>query len=107
MLANNICVLEKDIAVKRYTLPYFLGRRALYLFAAIYYLAYISIIAMVVLNILPPICLVSLLTIIIVQRNIGKFLKRQDKAVTFITAIKNYIAVMGSLTITLFLSAIF
>ena len=106
MLANNICDLEKDIAVKRYTLPYYLGQKALYLFAAIYYLSYASIIAMVVLDILPPICLVSLLTIVVVQRNIGIFMKRQDKAVTFIISIKNYIAIMGSLTVMLFIAAI-
>ncbi len=106
MLANNICDLEKDIAVKRYTLPYYLGQKALYLFAAIYYLSYASIIAMVVLDILPPICLVSLLTIVVVQRNIGIFMKRQDKAVTFIISIKNYIAIMGSLTVMVFIAAI-
>ncbi len=106
MLANNICDLEKDIAVKRYTLPYYLGKKALYLFAAIYYLAYASIIAMVVLDILPPISLVTLLSIIVVQRNINIFMKRQDKAVTFIASIKNYVAIMGSLAIMVFIAAI-
>lgn len=106
MLANNICDLEKDIRVKRYTLPYYLGKKALYLFAAIYYLAYISIIAMVALGILSPVCLASLLTIIPVQRNISIFMEQQDKAVTFITAIKNYVLIMGSLTATVFISAL-
>ncbi len=105
MLANNICDLEKDIAVKRYTLPYYLGRKALYLFAAIYYAVYIAIIAMVILGILSPICLISLITVIFVQRNISIFMKRQDKATTFITSIKNYIIVMGSLTLLVFISA--
>jgi 1,4-dihydroxy-2-naphthoate octaprenyltransferase len=106
MLANNICDKEKDIKVKRHTLPYYLGDKALYLFAAIYYLAYISIAAMVLLGILSPLCLVSLLTIFPVQRNISIFMKRQDKAVTFITAIKNYVLIMGSLTAMVFISVI-
>ncbi|NLK85910.1 MAG: UbiA family prenyltransferase [Clostridiaceae bacterium] len=107
MLANNICDIEKDIKVKRYTLPYYLGRKALYVFASIYFLAYISIIVMAVTGILSPLCLVSLLTLIPVQRNIRVFLKHQDKAVTFITAIKNYVLIMGSLTAMVFISAIF
>ncbi len=105
MLANNTCDVEKDVKVRRYTLPYYLGKKALWLFALLYYACYASIVAMVVLSILSPVCLVSLLTIIPVQRNINIFMERQDKASTFITSIKNYIIIMGSLTITVFVSA--
>lgn len=105
MLANNTCDVEKDVKVRRYTLPYYLGKKALWLFALLYYACYASIVAMVVLRILSPVCLVSLLTIIPVQRNINIFMERQDKASTFITSIKNYIIIMGSLTITVFVSA--
>lgn len=104
MLANNTCDVEKDVKVRRYTLPYYLGKKALWLFALLYYACYASIVAMVVLRILSPVCLVSLLTIIPVQRNINIFMERQDKASTFITSIKNYIIIMGSLTITVFVS---
>lgn len=105
MLANDTCDVEKDVKVRRYTLPYYLGKKALWLFALLYYACYASIVAMVVLRILSPVCLVSLLTIIPVQRNINIFMERQDKASTFITSIKNYIIIMGSLTITVFVSA--
>jgi len=105
MLANNTCDVEKDVKVRRYTLPYYIGKKALWLFALLYYACYASIVAMVVLRILSPVCLVSLLTIIPVQRNINIFMERQDKASTFITSIKNYIIIMGSLTITVFVSA--
>ncbi|HPU59044.1 MAG TPA: prenyltransferase, partial [Candidatus Avimonas sp.] len=85
------------IEVKRYTLPYFIGRkRATWLFAGLYYLVYLSIILMVVLKILHPVCLLILLTLIPVQKNINIFLKEQDKATTFITAIKNYIIIMAA-----------
>lgn len=105
MLANNICDIEKDITVKRHTLPYYLGLRALYLFAAIYYMTYIATIVMVALKILSPISLISLLTIFIVQKNINKFMKLQEKASTFIVSIINYVIIMGTNTILILISA--
>lgn len=104
MLANNICDLEKDIAVKRHTLPYYIGKKALYLFAGLYYLTYAATIAMVALKILHPICLLSLVSIILVQKNINTFFKKQDKATTFLTAIKNYIIIMGINTVMIMIS---
>lgn len=106
MLANNICDVEKDVAVKRYTLPYYLGKKALILFAALYYLTYVDIILMTALGILPPVCLLFLLTLFVVQKNINVFMKVQDKATTFGTAIINYIVIMGSVTLLIFISAI-
>lgn len=104
MLANNICDVEKDVAVKRYTLPFYLGSRALALFAGIYYLTYAATIVMVMLKILSPICLISLLTIFIVQKNIKKFMKLQQKSTTFMVAITNYIIIMGVNTVLIFVS---
>lgn len=107
MLANNICDVEKDIAVKRYTLPYYLGKKkALYLFAGIYYLTYAATALLVLLGILAPVCLLSLLTIFIVQKNIGIFMKRQVKAETFIVSIINFILIMGANTLLIFISVI-
>lgn len=106
MLANNICDLEKDIAVKRFTLPYYLGKSAIYLFAGIYYLAYMGIILLVAFKVLHPICLIALLTIFVVQKNINQFIKVQDKATTFMCSIKNYIIIMGSITIMIFISGL-
>jgi 1,4-dihydroxy-2-naphthoate octaprenyltransferase len=107
MLANNICDLEKDILVKRHTLPYYIGNKSLYLFASLYYLTYIATIVMVIFKILSPISLISLFTIIFVQRNINQFFKKQDKATTFILSIKNFILIMGTNTIMIFISAFF
>ncbi len=105
MLANNICDLEKDIAVKRHTLPYYIGKKALYLFAALYYITYFATIVMVIVGILSPICLLSLITIIPVQKNINVFFRKQDKATTFLMAIKNYILIMGVNSLMIFISA--
>ncbi len=106
MLANNICDLEKDIQVKRHTLPYYIGKTALPLFAGIYYLAYFSMILMVVFGILPPVVLVALFTIIPVQKNISVFLKKQDKATTFNVSIMNFILIMGANTLAIFLAVL-
>jgi len=105
MLANNICDVEKDIAVKRYTLPYYLGKRSLQLFAMLYYLCYAAVVAMVILKLLSPLCLLILLTLWPVQKNIKMFFGRQEKAVTFITSIKNYVLIMGTLTALVLVSA--
>jgi 1,4-dihydroxy-2-naphthoate octaprenyltransferase len=105
MLANNICDLEKDIAVKRHTLPYYIGKKALYLFAALYYATYLATIAMVIFGILSPVCLLSLITIIPVQKNINIFFRKQEKATTFLMAIKNYILIMGVNCLIIFISA--
>ncbi|MDF2513684.1 MAG: UbiA prenyltransferase [Herbinix sp.] len=95
MLANNICDVEKDILVKRHTLPYYIGKKALYLFAGLYYLTYAAMVIMVLCGVLHPICLLSLASIVLVQKNINVFFKKQEKAVTFICSIKNFVIIMG------------
>ena len=104
MLANNICDLEKDVLVRRYTLPYYLGNKALYLFAVLYYITYMAAVVMVLFKILSPVHLLVLLTIFPVQKNIHKFFKKQDKAKTFIVSIKNYIIIMTAHTLLIFIS---
>jgi len=106
MLANNICDLEKDIAVKRYTLPYFIGKKSLALFSIIYYATYVSNILMVILGVLNPITLIALLTFPLVQKNINAFRKVQDKGTTFGVSIINFIIIMCANTIAIFLSGI-
>lgn len=106
MLANNICDLEKDIRVKRYTLPYYLGERALDLFAWIYSAAYAATALMVLLGILPAVSLLALLTWFPVRRNVRLFRECQDKETTFSVSIKNYLLLMGSLTATVALGAL-
>lgn len=94
MLANNICDLEQDVKVNRYTLPFYLGKNALWLFAALYYIAYLSVIAMVVAGFIPPLSLLLLVTLIPVQKNINLFFKKQKKEETFIVSIKNFLMII-------------
>jgi 1,4-dihydroxy-2-naphthoate octaprenyltransferase len=107
MLANNICDLEHDILVKRYTLPYYLGRKAsLWLFAGIYYATYLAVIIMAALKILSPICLLALVSLIPVQKNINTLFREQVKSRTFVTSIKNFIIIMGTDSALIFLSGL-
>jgi 1,4-dihydroxy-2-naphthoate octaprenyltransferase len=107
MLANNICDLEHDVLVKRYTLPYYLGRKvSLWLFAAIYYATYLAVVIMVIFKILSPVCLLSLISLIPVQKNINAFFREQVKSRTFVTSVKNYILIMGTDAALVFLSGL-
>lgn len=106
MLANNICDIERDKISGRHTLPQYLGRKSVYLFAGLYYLCYAAIIAMIVAGVVSPICLLSLLTIIPVQRNIYKFFAEQVKSKTFVVSVQNYVIIMGALTVTIFLGGL-
>jgi 1,4-dihydroxy-2-naphthoate octaprenyltransferase len=106
MLANNICDVERDRVSQRYTLPQYLGRKSVYLFAGLYYLCYAAIIATAAAGVVSPICLLSLLTIVPVQRNIKKFFAEQVKSKTFVVSVQNYVIIMGALTVTIFLGGI-
>lgn len=96
MFANNLCDSERDKAVGRFTLAYYLERKcALKLFALLYYAAYASVVLMVLLGFLPPLCLLLLLTLFPVQKNISAFFKKQDKAETFVVSIQNFIIIFS------------
>jgi 1,4-dihydroxy-2-naphthoate octaprenyltransferase len=84
MLANNICDVDRDIQVSRFTLPYYLGRdAALRLFACLYYLAYLTIAVLAVLQVVPLPCLAGVLSFIPVKKNLDCFRQRQVKSETF------------------------
>ncbi len=106
MLANNICDVEKDILVNRFTLPYYLGKKSLAVFAGLYYATYAATVLMVILKILSPVCLLSLLTIVPVQKNIGRFMKKQVKAETFVISVKNFMIIMGANSFLIFVSGL-
>lgn len=107
MLANNTCDLEHDIKVKRYTLPYYIGKKnAVRLFIILYCLIYLSGIMLVVFSVAPPLYLISLLTAPLVFKNTAVFEREQIKEKTFIVSIKNFVLVIGGNIIAMFLCAI-
>lgn len=104
MLANNICDLAHDIRVDRYTLAYYLKEKALYLFALLYYVAYLSVIIMVLLRFLPPFSLLLLVTFVPVKKNIRTFFQKQVKEETFIVSIKNFMLIILVHTLLIFIA---
>ncbi|NLJ15899.1 MAG: UbiA family prenyltransferase [Clostridiales bacterium] len=96
MLTNNICDLEKDIQVKRYTLPYYLGKKALWAFVLLCYLPFVAVILLVAFGLFPLVSLGVLLIIPIIYKNMKAFLKVQDKETTFNISIKNFILISSA-----------
>ena len=95
MLANNICDLETDQKVGRYTLPHFIGtRHALWLFAGLYAAAFASVAAMAVFRVLPAYVLLVLLAAIPTWKNLRTFFRRQSKADTFPLSVADLVLVM-------------
>jgi 1,4-dihydroxy-2-naphthoate octaprenyltransferase len=108
MLANNICDLEEDIANKRYTLPFYIGKRkALYVFILFTLISYLSTILLVIFGELHLISLLYLGTIFLVLPNMKKFLAKQVKSKTFEIAIQNFVFQSMSYIILIAISLFF
>lgn len=96
MLANNICDLQKDIAVGRHTLPYYFGReRSVALYGALYYSTALAVLLPVATGQLPPPYLLALIPLIFVRGRIAAFRARQVKSETFVTSIQSFILLMS------------
>jgi len=94
MLANNTCDMEDDFENKRFTLPLVIGKEnALRLFSLLYGSGYLAILLGVILNWLPLTCLLVLITIVPVRKNVLLFNERQTKKDTFIISVKNFVMI--------------
>ncbi|QEN03515.1 1,4-dihydroxy-2-naphthoate polyprenyltransferase [Thiospirochaeta perfilievii] len=90
MLANNICDLDDDVINRRYTLPYYIGKKnSLLIYVLLNILPFIVVIIGVVFKILPVENYLVLIAAIPIYKNIKVFLSVQIKAETFIVAVKN------------------
>ncbi|MGL5328003.1 MAG: UbiA family prenyltransferase, partial [Peptostreptococcaceae bacterium] len=66
MLANNICDLEDDIKVQRFTLPYYIGKEnAIKIFKYNYYIGYIAVLLAIIMGILPKSAVLFLASILV------------------------------------------
>jgi len=105
MLANNICDIEDDVINRRYTLPYFIGRKyALLLFELLYGLAYLFILVGILMGWLPITCLLVMLTAVPVAKGLKVFKQSQTKEKTFVIAVKNLVIIGGSYWLTIIIS---
>lgn len=95
MLANNICDVESDILIKRFTLPFYIGKeKAVNLFAYLYYIAFIVILFSSMVHIVPRLCVFIILLFPIINKNIQIFKNKQVKIETFSVSIKNLIIIV-------------
>jgi 1,4-dihydroxy-2-naphthoate octaprenyltransferase len=107
MLANNICDLEADVRVSRFTLPYYIGvKNALRLFGALYAFAFLAVAAAGLIGILPLYVLLAVFPAVFVQKNIAAFRKRQSKAETFPLSAANLLLIMLPLDAAAALAAV-
>ena len=108
MLANNICDVEDDILNNRFTLPYYLGRKnSLNLFKILYYIGYIDLIILIILNISPVTSMLVLLTIIPLNKNIKLFCDNPVKSETFIVSVKNFAIMNVAHILSVFIMLVF
>ena len=95
MLANNICDLEQDKAVGRYTLPAFIGKKAAVgLFVALYIIVFATIPVCVLLERLHPITILCLGVVPFVWKKVNLFIKHQSKRETFVVSVFTFVAVL-------------
>lgn len=101
MLANNTCDIEKDVVVKRFTLPYYLGQEvSVKLMYALYLGVYGTLVIAVILGGLPVTSLLTLITIPKVMNHLSQFKKDLIKHVSFKFIIKNFIMIMAVLVLS-------
>lgn len=107
MLSNNLCDLETDITNHRYTLVYYIGKKAaLQLYQLLYLTSFIAVILAVLLQVAPWPIILTLATAVPVYQNIQKFKMKQEKRTTFALAIKNMLLIHSVQIILLLISAI-
>lgn len=108
MLANNICDIEDDIENKRYTLPIYIGKdNSLKIFRLLYYIGFISILTLLVIKVAPIVIVLTIPTLIIIEKNVKLFNKEQSKKDTFVLAVKNSVIINASLLVTTAIAVIF
>ena len=107
MLANNTCDIEKDVLVKRYTLPYYLGQAvSVKLMYALYLLVFVSVVLSSVLGLVPLIAILTLLVMPKVWANVALFKKDLVKHVSFKFIIKNFIMIMAVYSVLVLIGGI-
>lgn len=95
MLANNICDVDHDRQVDRFTLPYYLGPQwSQRLFAGLYGLALAAVAALAIFRILPVYGLAPLLVTPLLRHHIRQFQLHPVKAETFVLSIRNFVLLM-------------
>lgn len=96
MLANNTGDYVEDVKEERMTLAVILGQtKALILYAILYVLGYASLIAAVIMHLLPWTTLITLIAIPVLVKHFKFFWKDRTKRGSFLLTIKNTVILMA------------
>ncbi len=102
MLGNNVCDVDKDVLVNRFTLPFYIGKEnALKLLIALYVFVYVGIILGVISGLYPLYTLVVLLLSPVVIKNAKDLGIEFSKERSFPYVIKNFILISMSLILVM------
>lgn len=108
MLANNIGDLPEDIKEDRHTLAFYLGQtKGLILYLILYVLGYASLIAAVVMGILPWTVLITIIAVPVIIKHFKFFWHDRTKRGSFLLTIKNTVILMALFIIGMILGLIF
>lgn len=107
MLANNLRDLDRDIENQRFTLVYYIGRRAgMILFQLLMYFCYLVILLGLALKVYSWPILIIFITLPRIYRNLQEYKKVLPKPQSFGYAIKNMVMFNSSYVLGLFLTVI-
>jgi len=102
MLANNLSDYDEDVQNGRTTLPMYLGKKwGLVLYQFLAYVGYPVIVLVVALGGLPVVTLLMLISLPWVIKNTNRFVAKQVKAETFVTAVRTLMIENGSLILAM------
>lgn len=107
MLGNNVCDVERDVLVNRFTLPFYIGKdNALKLLVGLYATVFVAIIVGVLSGLYPLIMLAVLLISPIVIKNAKSLGIEFSKERSFVYVIKNFIMISMSMILVMVIANI-
>lgn len=93
VLANNICDLEQDVDNNRFTIVYHIGKeKSIRLYNWLTYGSYLLFAIPILFGWLPWIMIFVYVTLLFAHNQVKIFNTKQDKAMTFITSVKSFLA---------------
>ena len=102
MLANNTCDLEVDVRNQRFTLVYYIGKKAaVTLYTVLQLLPWVIWLSLIVLGELPVFALIFAIALLPHWRSIQAFRMKQVKRETFVEAVKSFVLVSGVYCVSL------
>jgi len=107
MLANNISDVNEDVVNRRYTLPYYIGKKnSLIVYDLLTYVPWIIVTVCVIVRVLPVTALMVWLVLLPIRKNVQQFHVVQSKEKTFIYVVKNFMLFSGVYAVSILIGDI-